>query len=194
MLKAVFVRFLLLLAILYIMVMMIIPFFTALNRAIGQENSKLSPRQQLLLKIPEEYKKCGRGATLEEPEKEFIVCWGVVRYSVFGPAELITIAPMGTDADDPIECIVTEGTHLRKLYFIKNQDTEHSQEILRGTFNENGSLTIDQSIDPLDKAEVEDIAKGATQSVQLILKSLNILTDENLGHFIQKNIFGNIPT
>src|SRR3989344_2445452 len=116
----------------------IVPFLLAEGLFVDETQSSLSERQKLLLKVPETYNKCGQGVALEDFKKTLVVCWGVAHDSIFGPAEIITIAPLGASADDPVEGIITQGTRLRQIYFVKNINTQNPQEVLRGPFDEKG--------------------------------------------------------
>ncbi len=188
MFKRAFWQVILLAAVLYILLMMILPLFRAIEKAQGKEAPKLSERQELLLKVPEKYERCGHARTEDNPEEVKILCWSVMHRGLYGPVEVIRLMSEHSGLG-----VVTEGTKLRAIFSVEIRDNKIKMKY-EGVFDAKGHLLVKRSARKLSKSERETIAKNTAQSVEKTLSSLGVLSNEDLEHYIQKNILHNSET
>lgn len=146
----------------------------------------LSPRQKLILQVPEGHRLEG-AVTIMDDQKQTRAIWRVSHASDFGPVEVIEMTQGGVKL-----LIFSHGERLNRLVVFAEFFGPYVP-VFSGKFDESGNMYDEvkkegqQKFSPEELKEVSALALRATQDV---LSFFSIRSDKELAAYIKSQKFG----
>lgn len=156
----------------------VLMFLGAASPTLAQEQeiteSNLTPRQQLLLQVPEKIKK-------ESEWNGWKVAWEALHDTAWGPSDFVTLKK-----EDQLWIITAVGAN-PKMLSVAIPRTDGGNDFFPGfvAYFRNNTLEVFLSFIEFNEDELKRIAEMATKRLVGALKALGLATDAELANYVK---------